>query len=170
MAREIDPEANEVAYSLPLPLRIGVGAYGIFAGILGILMLWFGFSGRESRSTSPTAYVFLGVMALIGAGLFLWASGPRDLSIDMVTRRYRRRQGLPGLAHWETGSVEDIARIYIQRRSMRQGERYWLKVAWRDSQRKDSSLGMYRDGETALRHCRRLGERLGIACEKVICA
>ena len=57
MAKEIDPEANEVAYSLPVPLRIGVGAYGIFAGILGVVLLWMGLSGKENRHTSPTARV-----------------------------------------------------------------------------------------------------------------
>jgi hypothetical protein len=172
MYSEIDPEADEIAYSLvPLALRVLVGGIALF--FLGgcFFLIWAvfygGFENTGVTMSPATASIYL-VVGFALSGWLFWNAGPKDITLYPGRCAYRLRQGLPLFARWKSGRVNDIAGIYIQRQVSKEDEFYLLNIDWRIPGRRDTSLGMFSDGTRALRHAKRLGERLDVDVSETI--
>jgi hypothetical protein len=159
MNNEIDPEADEIAYSFPILTRICVGGMGLLFLAGDFYQTWLLLNGEFASGMGWRGVIGL-ILGFMLSGLLLWMASPRDLIINMLKPSYRLRQGLPLIARWQTGDVNDMAGLYVRRRVSKGGDTYFLMVSWRVPGRRATLLGEYKDSETALRHCRRLGERL----------
>ena len=69
---------------------------------------------------------------MMGLFIFLFFLVTEDLILDLKTRTYRYRSGLPLLTRWRTGPFSDIEDIVLRKASTRQGIAYRVVFKWRE--------------------------------------
>jgi hypothetical protein len=129
---------TEIVYGREPGERLAAGLVGTFMlGISIIPPIMF-----VSTISRPQGHSPLDLVQPVAGGLFIMMMGmmiflfflvTEDLILDLQTRTYRYRSGLPLLARWKTGPFTDIADVVLRKVTTKQGVAYRVALTWHET-------------------------------------